>query len=181
MANKNTATHRGTCQACGHFQKLPGGVLSRHGYAVKWNQFVGTCPGSGRRPFNTHTDFIAECIANAEVDARGYRRRADDLAAAPLTGKVAWHRSPNPGGRSYGWREVAFEVAGERQVRHGSTDTYGRESTRTTWGTAESFERDGRSGYIHHLLSLAKLSESYAAWQRERVASWVETPLTPVA
>src|SRR5215471_7908862 len=47
-----TATHYGECQLCGHEQKLPGGgLLSLHGYSVRWNSFMGTCPGSRELPY----------------------------------------------------------------------------------------------------------------------------------
>src|SRR5262245_4567782 len=61
MAKKSgwTATHYGECQLCGHEQKLPGGgFLSLHGYSVKWNSFMGTCPGSRHLPYEQSCDLL---------------------------------------------------------------------------------------------------------------------------
>lgn len=45
------ATHVGTCQICGCVQKLPGGVLARHGYTLEYGFQNGTCSGSQNLPF----------------------------------------------------------------------------------------------------------------------------------
>jgi hypothetical protein len=63
---KTKATHYGTCQLCGSLQKLPSGVLAIHGYQVDWNQFHGTCSGSGHPPFEQSKDLAAETVRGAE-------------------------------------------------------------------------------------------------------------------
>jgi hypothetical protein len=65
---KNKATHYGTCQLCGSFQKLPGGVLADHGYNVSWGSFVGTCHGSRRAPFEQDKSYIeAELVRGQRI------------------------------------------------------------------------------------------------------------------
>jgi hypothetical protein len=63
---KDKATHYGTCQLCGSFQKLPGGVLASHGYNISWGSFVGTCHGSGRAPFEQSKAYVEAEIANGQ-------------------------------------------------------------------------------------------------------------------
>jgi hypothetical protein len=52
-----TATHNGTCQACGrsHAVGLKTGPLAKHGYTVDWGFFNGTCQGSDARPLEIDT------------------------------------------------------------------------------------------------------------------------------
>jgi hypothetical protein len=56
------ATHIGSCQACGRVQKLPGDVLSKHGYHVQWRIFVGECPGCGHRSYEQNCSLIQKFI-----------------------------------------------------------------------------------------------------------------------
>jgi hypothetical protein len=63
---KNKATHYGTCQLCGSLQKLPDGVLATHGYQIHWNQFHGTCRGTGNLPFEQSKDLAEQQILDSE-------------------------------------------------------------------------------------------------------------------
>jgi hypothetical protein len=63
---KNKATHYGTCQLCGSLQKLPDGVLATHGYQIHWNQFHGTCRGTGHLPFEQSKDLAEQQILDSE-------------------------------------------------------------------------------------------------------------------
>ena len=63
---KNKATHYGTCQLCGSLQKLPDGVLATHGYQIHWNQFHGTCRGTGHQPFEQSKDLAEQQIIKSE-------------------------------------------------------------------------------------------------------------------
>lgn len=60
------ATHDGTCQVCGNYQKLPGGNLSKHGYTKQWGFFSGTCWGAENLPFEQSKDLIDLSIARAK-------------------------------------------------------------------------------------------------------------------
>lgn len=47
-----TLDNTGTCAVCGQNVKLDGqGNIVMHGYRVVWNQFSGSCPGVGYKPF----------------------------------------------------------------------------------------------------------------------------------
>lgn len=72
------ATHSGTCQLCGRLQKLPNGLMAKHGYTVQWGFFEGTCPGSDAQPFELSKDLIAERIEWAARRASSLHRDAED-------------------------------------------------------------------------------------------------------
>lgn len=58
---KKPATHNGTCQNCERKQKLPDGMLSKHGYQVAgYGFFNGVCWAAGELPYEMSCD----CIKN---------------------------------------------------------------------------------------------------------------------
>jgi len=61
------STHSGTCQICGKLQKLPYGLLSKHGYMTRWGFFEGTCYGAENKPFEESCAMIQDAILNAKV------------------------------------------------------------------------------------------------------------------
>jgi hypothetical protein len=44
------AINRGHCQVCNRVQKLPDGLLAKHGYTVMDGWFNGVCPGAAHLP-----------------------------------------------------------------------------------------------------------------------------------
>lgn len=114
------ATHYGTCQSCGSFQKLPGGALALHGYTKEWGFFNGTCSGSRHLPFEKSRDYAKECIVKARRDAAHYIGVDTDGArakAAALRCYISWQTD-----RVASWTpgtlvEVKAEEARERKAR----------------------------------------------------------------
>lgn len=116
---KDKATHFGTCQLCGSFQKLPGGVLADHGYNLNWGSFVGTCRGSRRAPFEQSKAYVEAEIANGQralanlvpVENPGYMvisRSAQFLSDEDKVKKTAWS---NYCETKRGWeRFIAYQV-----------------------------------------------------------------------
>ena len=116
---KDKATHFGTCQLCGSFQKLPGGVLADHGYNLNWGSFVGTCHGSRRAPFEQSKAYVEAEIANgqrilanlAPVENPGYMvvsRMPQFLSDEDKTKKVEWEKYCS---KKNGWeRFIAYQV-----------------------------------------------------------------------
>lgn len=107
------ATHTGTCQVCGARQMLPYGVLAKHGYKVKFNIFVGVCPGADRKPLEQERS-LADQVAH---DLRTQADEDDLLAKAVRAGTIrprqakSGKRAPNP--KRAGWDDVmvAFDDA----------------------------------------------------------------------
>jgi hypothetical protein len=77
---KDRATHQGHCQACGRIQRLPLGILAKHGYTVDWGFFNGVCCGSDRKPLESDKS-VSESIIKAlrTVVAPKAQRVAADL------------------------------------------------------------------------------------------------------
>lgn len=75
-----TATHNGTCQACGrqHAVNVKSGLLAKHGYTVDWGFFNGTCQGSDHLPLEHDTalnlaiiDSLRTRAAQLDLEAEG--------------------------------------------------------------------------------------------------------------
>lgn len=73
----STATHNGTCQACGrrHAVNVKSGKLAKHGYTVDWGFFNGTCQGSDHLPLEQ--DISLNIAIVAELRQRAYRLDAN--------------------------------------------------------------------------------------------------------
>jgi len=196
------ATHSGTCQICGSLQKLPRGVLAKHGYTTKWGFFSGVCTGSDYKPFEESKGLIDAAIDDALGRMRLVEAAIRDLERTPTQPKA--------------WKEVYVQKAHPR-ARGGWSPGY-------VWvlGTIETEHVTGQSGYEydrfwlvvegphagrykiethgHHedaielarklnvvraerveRVTLKQLTE-YVTWQRGRIAAWKPHPeqLVPV-
>lgn len=179
-----TATHMGTCQICGHFQKLPGGKLSLHGYTKQWGFFNGTCPGSRYQPFETGTDRIEAAIESSLRTAAHLRESADALEAsdekwAHVYVPATWaHRKSG-----YEWVSVeSFVYEGGRLTITG-TDGKTRELgyiTRSGHYTPDAMWTARRAELAGVRRGMAADHDRYVAWQRERIAGWTPQELKPV-
>jgi hypothetical protein len=58
----NKATHLGTCQVCSRVQKLPNGVMAKHGYQVLGGFFEGVCFGSNHLPLERDKTLVEKSI-----------------------------------------------------------------------------------------------------------------------
>lgn len=183
----NAATHYGHCQACGSRQKLPAGVLAKHGYTTRWGFFSGTCPGSGYRPFETHTDLILKFSQDAARDGAALAGQAQALRVT-ATSPRAWHHQYVAATwqvrrSSYRWVEVdllvdglghvAFTLDGKTQTASRCGYGYGGDvlTVATTMNANKANALD---------VDAAKRFE-YVAWQRDRIAAWTPQPLEAVA
>lgn len=177
------ATHFGTCQACGATQKLPGGVLAKHGYTVQWGFFNGTCPGSGRRPFETHTDFIEQCIVSAKNNAEGIRASVAELLK-PATEPKGWRHHHQVVGRksAYVWRLADIVTENEQLMLVVGDWKRSAISAGSWYGVKDALDLATKMNaeYAKHLEGTAKKIDTYAAWQEKRVAEWQRTELRPI-
>lgn len=181
-----TATHKGHCQICGHFQKLPGGTLAKHGYTTRWGFFEGTCRGAHNLPFEQSIDLIEDAIAGAIRTADHLAATAATLRAesAPATAWVHEYRKATHGTKShYAWRELPIselDLTGLGTYTH----TNGSKAQLAVYGThgdpaaTVRVLNERRAAY---LTREAMQYREYAAWQTERIAGWQPSALTPVA
>lgn len=197
------ATHSGTCQICGNFQKLPNGLLSTHGYTVQWGFFSGTCRGSKGLPFEQSTDLIEKMIENCKTEIVNLNTEIVELRAC--VGDKAWVHP------HYGFGEAGYgSQSGHRWERCKLTETV-EENIGPDKVTRHSFSYDRElnpekqrkfdhnphfHGYPKSMAEAVKdLNEQYIqaslerrieelnryiAWQAKRVAEWKPAELTPV-
>jgi hypothetical protein len=116
---KDKATHLGTCQLCGSFQKLPNGVLADHGYNINWGSFVGVCSGSRRAPFEQDKSYAEAQVVRAKqilvdlvpVADPGYAivsRPVQFLTGEDKDKKIAW---TNYCSTKRGWQQfLSYQV-----------------------------------------------------------------------
>lgn len=200
-ANRNRAKFSGTCQLCGHFQKLPNDRLSLHGYEVRWNCFVGDCPGSRGLPFEKSIDLIEAAIARAKkvaaelrADAPVVRANRDpkgvEMTVYRMDARRVSDGAPMPQGRydgsSFQTRGTLAKTASGFSFTFTRGDEYVVELGITKGyypgDKLEPVVEKFRAREADALVSLAKSHEEYAAWQTKRIAGWVPHPekLVPV-
>lgn len=192
MANKNKATHSGTCQACGRGQKLPNGVLAIHGYTTRWGFFSGICPGSGHKPFELSTDYIEFCIHSSAKEAAKLRGEAEALLAEDPTGQTEFWFSEYVAATyalpsHYRWVR-ATATFDEHSISRVTTVPDHNGNSKTVFAT----RTDVRGRTIEDVVlaqnikradafeAVARKHDEYIVWQQERVANWTLGTLTPV-
>lgn len=198
---RTKATHNGTCQVCGCLQKLPDGVLSIHGYTVKWGFFSGICQGSGHLPFEQDKSLIEGAIKRAQTKADEVHQFQDRLRQPVTPGTTkTWARIYFSGSRfslaGYQWHEVdAYTVVnsgvGYEYVSYhypqvgGSLPLYTNEGNRRLC----QYERPNSLENCIALCNEARakaedrtLSEiaQYIEWQQDRIKNWKPQPLKPI-
>lgn len=195
---KMKATHSGSCQCCGAVQKLPAGVLAKHGYTTKWGFFTGTCAGSGSRPYEEAYDLIERFISNAETRKQGMQAFSERLTAPPAEGTTkAYYNVYRKGNMykraGYEWMEVELTF-----TVHTSSDSEWMSVQYTHPDSARLERLDLYSAIPHGTLDplafVAHLNakraaalvndiaeiDRYIAWQEKRITEWKPAPLIPI-
>lgn len=188
---RDRATYRGSCQVCGRLQKLPAGVLSKHGYTKRWGFFEGTCPGAHYRPFEVAFDRVQHSIDRTKdqvAGLRSYIAKLQDLST--VTDKAPYQTYDRMGRMGYYETEVTvieepvpgredlkniflIETRGEKTIRHiGSQHGFFH-------GVADAILRL-RGMKIGRLQKEIEQRERYIAWQERRIAEWKPCELQPV-
>lgn len=174
-----TATHVGTCQACGNQQKLPSGVLSNHGYTKQWGFFNGTCSGAKRLPFEQSCEYVKECIEGARLQIEDLRKKVESVRQSVSTAvKVQVYL-----GRSYGYVWIDGTVNFENKC----VDYVHREKSGniafydfSAWGTDEEVIKKINERFAKNLEKRISEFERYIEWQQTRIANWVPKELKSV-
>lgn len=198
MSNRK-ATHQGECQVCGSVQKLPEGVLSKHGYNVRFGFFEGTCWGAEHKPFEQDISLIESAIARATAQGvealEGAALLLNDLN--PTHVWVSIWNSGNHNVRAHS--EWKLLPVGELENNHG-TLMYREQSTVTNSPRADVLHRIETYGvyaqdpaerlrlqyqylnkrYAEERIDRAKQLRSYVSWQAGRTRDWKPKKLKPV-
>lgn len=190
------ATHNGTCQICGHFQKLPNGKLSKHGYTKRWGFFSGTCYGAKELPFELSKGLIDQAIANALARAEELRTQANEVEVSTSNTVAkyvsyrdvkmdswAWYRDvaksssiPMKGELSEEVTEVGTRVVftfSYRGAEHKSIVEFYH-------GKIDSVRTMLHNSEAESLRHRAAQMDEYATWQKERIKDWKVTELKAV-
>lgn len=170
------ATHEGHCQWCGRLQKLPGGVLAKHGYTTKWGFFSGVCMGAEHEPIELSCELVKKSIVWASEQLSNMKATIEKLATDK--GPVAWVNEYVRRGRrgAYEWHPVTIEAGdfGGRTMPF-FVDAEGREQWSITYSggtTVEEFVHRLNEIRIYHIKRDVAKVERYIALQTERVANW---------
>jgi len=190
------ATHDGTCQKCGSLQKLPGGILAKHGYTTKWGFFSGTCNGSHELPFELSKGLIERFIeqANTEVTRlqeleRELRQPVADNGTGIATAWLHELRAFGGGHTARKWVEVQIRTVehhGENHVHYSPQyldykgqwhryDLYGQSVTNAA--QVATILNGKRASAV--LATIVEMGE-YVKWQRGRIEGWKPGKLKPV-
>jgi hypothetical protein len=173
------ATHYGTCQACGREQKLPGGVLSNHGYTVRWNMFNGVCPGAGALPFEISKDLIEHFIKNAERTRDDFQKQIKAVSDSTGTSEVPFHKYVT--GRGGGYRVwVNVQIKDGQIIFEDGTTAPARRFAGLGLGSDNQIADSLRKKKIAWIERQIKGVEEYISWQNERLAGWEPKPLKEV-
>lgn len=195
MSNRNKATHQGHCQACNSIQKLPAGVLSKHGYEVAgYGFFNGICFGAGHKPLEQDKSIVEKSIVWAQ--GRIAEMQADAEKWSKPTGEhFAWRRVYVPATWSrkrsgYVWQYVPvgrYSLALGEEKRLFTTSfaiVNGKEENMMTYSIHADSTADLvaqlNARYVAHIENNIKEAEHYIKDQRERIRIWHAQPLQPV-
>jgi hypothetical protein len=195
---KPKATHFGECQVCGSLQKLPGGVMSLHGYTVDWHSFNGVCWGAKGKPFEKSFDLIQEDIDRTKAYRERLLNTVKELCAPATDETTVWMDVFHPySGRTpsyYAWENLGpltmttkthddgwvsrsfFYTKDDKQVQLSNSD-YGYEyGIKSVAEVAQIMNRK----YAEVLAKRAAKAQSHIDWQQKRIDTWQERELRPV-
>ncbi len=186
----------GTCQLCGRVQRLPNGVLSKHGYTVEWGFFNGQCPGSSGLPYEQSTDLIAGAIVSQQSSIASSQARAAilrDPNSDENTGSTCWVNEYVVDARrlgAYTWRKVELKheaTAHDDFVVH--TYTYVGADQKVKRIDYIPYElKDNVKGVRMHMNEQrakqvfdkdVEQRTKYVQWLQKRVTDWTAQPLIP--
>jgi hypothetical protein len=182
------ATHYGNCQWCGSLQKLPGGVLSTHGYTVTHGWFNGICHGSGHLPYQISCGLIEDSIRWAKSQRNNIEaQREMALAVDPATTNKCWQHVYHPelSSRTRGmvriWEEVELIQTYPDQNRFHHFVHRGKRHDVHNRGLLAEKVDEGQQHYAIHLCAQIGEIDVYIARQEQRVSAWKPADLKPIA
>ena len=188
-----TSTHDGHCQICGKLQRLPGGMLAKHGYQVHgrskggWGgYFSGQCWGSHHSPYEESCELVKLSIERAHRDIANLEEQIAEFSKPAIKPtSVVYTASKHFGGyfetactietveredRTYTEKFIRFEKDGkEQRISCLSYSLYGDALEIANELNAKAVARRRRQ--IEGI-------KQYIEFQTERVTNWKPTPLT---
>jgi hypothetical protein len=182
------ATNDGTCQICERRQRLPRGVMAKHGYTVDYGYFNGTCYGSENLPFEQSRDMLAPWIKRVEDHLRDLNARIVRFSA-PATEPVSEHNAyvqDSRGKGSYAWVKVTLRDTGNGEVELGYTNPFtGKPEAKASrqisiYGTPLQVADQLNVLYVDYLHRVVEMVERDLTRLRNRYDTWTARPLLPL-
>ena len=178
------AKFRGHCQACGKLHKLPGGVLSKHGYRVVWNSFWNVCPGADHVPFEESKDLCEALILDVEESIVLLER---NIAAVPNEDFITLSARIKEGYK----RRTVTKTYKLSEVEWGRVPHAGSGFIKEENGLLYSFHSYGaydeegmlaeyRKQKIYGFESQIAQAKRYIEWMAGRIKNWKPEPLVPL-
>ena len=176
-SNSSKSTHSGHCQICGSLQKLPSGVLSKHGYTKQFGFFNGTCTGSDWSPFELSCGRVAMVISQVEGQVTKLTQDIDKLKIdLVLLSAVPFlqYRPRHQGGPVEVIASVYQDVNGQNVININGTITSA--IRHSLYGTPRQIAEKLVDKRIGRLRDQINQRQQYIDWQRGRVENWVAAP-----
>ena len=190
---KVKATHCGHCQVCNRVQKLPDGLLAKHGYNVLQGYFEGTCFGSANLPLEQDKKIVERSITWAEQRKTEFQTQIE-IWSQTATEEKGWFNEYVSGpGRMpsrYIWRYVPLS----RQTRTINDYTFNEDTFLGYDSKPQPLRRYSISGdtlldianqlnqkYVEQFLKKAvRDMTEYIRDQKHRITVWHAQPLLPI-
>ena len=177
---KEKAKFFGTCQCCGHRQKLPNGVLSIHGYSVAFNFFMGTCRGSRRAPYEESCEYIKTEIQRIKGSIEDLKSKIADLnidknsdigIVNGIEQKIIYSQ------KKESFLYVTCRSGGNLDYKEHLIDfLYHGKNPKTVEEAAFVLNKIHGKNLGQHVAKY----EGYIKWQEERIANWVPKELEAI-
>jgi hypothetical protein len=187
MKSSNQALFMGSCQCCGKLQKLPQGVLSKHGYTVDWGTFWGVCQGASHLPYEESCDLIESFIKRAEEAKVAMLEDIESLKTETETFFMYVYADRKSSWKVFNKSDVITEKKGDFEFHYVMTKEGEKRTNRNSsqlgsysCSTIEDCIKYENSKRIEFVLKQIEEVEEYIAWQQKRVADWELKPLIPV-
>lgn len=183
MSNRNKAVFRGTCQVCSRTQKLPNGVLAKHGYQVLGGFFEGTCFGSGHLPLEQDKTLVEESIRWAGQRWLETKQMAIIWSVPATEPKVWFHVYVESDRRRahYQWQRCDVRTIEQRGIKYVEIFMEGKWRSGLTYslhGDLMELANKSHEEYIRRYLQ-PKMRElnRYCKDQQWRIDVWHKQPL----
>lgn len=181
---KGKATHLGSCQVCGAVQKLPEGVLAKHGYTTKWGCFDGVCTGSGYRPFEEAYDRIQLAVDHAKETVVACQKQIETLNG-PITSNKAPFEDYDSTRLFGGYYETEVTVTLDEKGYIWLQDVYRQDRKHpglrySLHGSVEEVIRKLNGQRVQRIGKRVAELERYIVWQERRIREWKPGELQPV-
>jgi hypothetical protein len=181
------ATHLGTCQVCSRVQKLPNGLMAKHGYKVLGGFFSGVCFGSNHLPLEQDKTLVEESIVWATerwLETAAMARIWANPAIEPKRWYHVWIPTTGRLRGYYSWEHCDLKIEKDtvyvlmnKEWKRGNTyGLFAKTPEDLLRIATESHER-----YIEQALQ-PKMRElnRYCKNQQWRINTWHKKPLTPI-